>query len=104
MSSDEEDRQARFFAEDCPECGTPGPERVLSTVSGCGTCMRDNPVPVHVPVRNTAIKVYDMVLPKPYAGPFLAPFRKGGLTLPPPTECYRLASGSMVHVRPGCRC
>ncbi len=54
MSSDENERRAagdRFFAEDCPECGTPGPARVLSTVNGCRTCMEGNPVPVYVPKR-----------------------------------------------------
>jgi len=54
MSSDEEEQRAagtRFFTEDCPECGTPGPERVLSTVNGCRICMEGNPVPVHTPKR-----------------------------------------------------
>jgi hypothetical protein len=48
MSSDE---LAQFLAETCPECETPGPQRHLSTVGGCRTCVRDNPVPVHVPQR-----------------------------------------------------
>lgn len=51
MSSDEEEgraAEARFLGEDCPECGTPGPQRYLSVVNGCATCMEANPVPVHV--------------------------------------------------------
>lgn len=54
MSSDEEEKTAaedRFLGEDCPECGTPGPQRYLSVVNGCRTCMEGNPVPVYVPQR-----------------------------------------------------
>ena len=50
------------------------------------------------------IEVFDMVLPEPYDGPYAAPFRRGGLTSPPETRCYAMASGTMVHVKPGCRC
>jgi RNA polymerase-binding transcription factor DksA len=53
MSSDEEDRAKleRFLAEDCPECGAPGPQRHLSVVNGCRTCAENNPWPVHTPQR-----------------------------------------------------
>jgi hypothetical protein len=54
MSSDEEnpaDRLERFLASECPECGIPGPQRHLSVVAGCRTCIEDNPWPVHTPQR-----------------------------------------------------
>lgn len=53
------------LAEVCPECGTPGPQRHLSAVGGCGTCMASDPRPVAVPLRNphAGVLIYDMVLP-----------------------------------------
>lgn len=97
---------ALFLAETCPECGTPGPRRHLSAVGGCATCAADDPRPVNVPLRNrdAGILVYDMVLPPPWPEPgaeYWTPFRD---RIPRATKCYRLAGGSMVHVRPGCRC
>lgn len=35
------------------------------------------------------IKTFDMVLPKHLEGPFLAPFREGGLTASPPYDAAR---------------
>jgi hypothetical protein len=61
-------------------------------------------IPVAVPLRNrdAGILVYDMVLPKwPEPAEYWTPFRN---RIPRATKCYRLAGGSMVHVKPGCRC
>lgn len=60
-------------------------------------------IPVAVPLRNAhaGVLVYDMTLPEPYRGEMWTPFRD---RMPRAAKCYRLASGSMVHVRPGCRC
>ena len=82
-----------------------------------GTCERDGQpltpgpldlihqhpdIPVFTPVRNTGILLYDMVLPKwPYDAFPWVPFRNN---LPRASACYRLPSGNMVHVKPGCRC
>ena len=44
------------------------------------------------------IQTFDRVLPEPYDGPWLTPFRR---ELSP--GCYE-ASWGWVHVRPGCRC
>lgn len=73
-----EEKLTRFLAEECPECGTPGPLRHLSVVGGCRTCADNDPRPV-------------FVFPAPRG------WRSGG-------SCYRLASGAAVHVKPGCRC
>jgi hypothetical protein len=69
---------AAFLAETCPECGTPGPQRHLAVVGGCGTCTQNDPRPV-------------IMLPR-------------DLQTPPAGKCYRTAGGSMVHVKPECRC
>jgi hypothetical protein len=102
------DDLAAFLAGTCPECETPGPQRHLSAVGGCATCIRDDPRPVAVPVRkliglpDSAVLTYDMVLPKwPYDAVPWTPYRN---RLPRAPGCYRLASGSMVHIKPGCRC
>ena len=99
------DELARFLAEDCPECKTPGPQRHLSAVGGCATCAAADPRPVNVPVRNAhaGVVVYDMVLPKWPDPPadWWTPFRG---RIPRATKCYRMASGAMVHVKPDCRC
>ena len=115
---------SRFLSEDCTECGTPGPQRHLSAVGGCATCAAEDPRPVYIPVRNKGFLPYDLPIPPRRApegapvfppglgfpsspvGPYFAPFRKGGITPPrsPFGECYQMASGPMVHVRPGCRC
>ena len=65
-------------------------------------------IPVAVPVRNLiglpdgAVLTYDMVLPRwPYDAFPWTPFRD---RLPRASACYRLPSGNMVHVKPGCRC
>jgi hypothetical protein len=95
---------ALFLAETCPECGTPGPQRHLSMVGGCATCAADDPRPLNVPLRNrdAGVLVYDMVLPeRPGPAEYWTPFRD---RMPRASGCYRLASGSMVHVKPGCRC
>jgi len=96
---------SRFLSENCGECGTPGYQRHLSVVSGCATCVAANPWPVNVPLRNrdAGVLVYDMVLPK-WPGPSAehwTPFRD---RIPRVAKCYRLASGSMAHVKPDCRC
>lgn len=95
-----------FLGEDCPECGTPGPQRHLSAVGGCGTCAESDPRPVFTAVRHalaqTGVLLYDMVLPAwPGDAAPWAPFRN---RIPRATKCYAMASGAMVHVRPGCRC
>jgi hypothetical protein len=95
---------SRFLSGDCTECGTPGYQRHLSAVGGCATCATEDPRRVNIPVRNKKIAAYDMVWPKPYDGPYLAPFRASGLTSAVPAKCYRMASGAMVHVKPDCRC
>jgi hypothetical protein len=66
-----------------------------------GPCPAHPDIPVHVPLRNTGVLVYDMVLPKWPDGaeswtPLRDILRRSG--------CYRLASGAKVHVKPGCRC
>jgi hypothetical protein len=68
--------------------------------------------------RDPAIAVYDMVLPSP-PGPCEAAgwsaWRSAGGNLVTeagrkvpwpsrPAKCYRMASGSVVHVKPDCRC
>ena len=79
MSTDHA-RLSRFLSGDCPECGTPGYHRHLSAVGGCGTCMADDPRPVHI-----------------------FPCSPRGV-LAPGGKCYRMASGAIVHIKPGCRC
>lgn len=82
-----------------------------------GTCERDGKplrpgpldlmhphpdIPVFTPIRNTGVLAYDIVLPKwPDDAVPWAPFRNN---LARASGCYRLASGAMVHVKPGCRC
>jgi hypothetical protein len=73
-----EEALSRFLAETCPECGTPGPVRHLSVVAGCETCTANDPRPV-------------IMLPRE-------------LQTPRSEKCYRMTSGAMVHVKPGCRC
>lgn len=95
----------RFLAEDCPECETPGFWRHLSAVGGCETCAANDPRPVHIyPVRNkhAGIRAYDAAMVPQNAAPSpWTPFRN---RMPRTSRCYRLASGSMVHVKPDCRC
>jgi hypothetical protein len=48
------------------------------------------------------VLLYDLTFPDWPDGELVTPFRdriprEGG-------QCYRLRSGSMVHVKPGCRC
>ena len=109
----EHERLDRFLSEDCAECGTPGYQRHLSAVGGCGTCAAEDPRPVHVPVRG--VYTYDGPLGFPpdtvvvYGGtpfpetvtPPWVPFRD---RIPRAAKCYPLASGAMVHVKPDCRC
>jgi hypothetical protein len=92
-----------FLAEECPECGTPGPRRHLSAVGGCGTCADNDPRPVFTPLRNkdAGVAVYDMVLPKWPDAPPWAPFRD---RIPRGSKCYQTPSGQQVHVQPECRC
>jgi hypothetical protein len=49
----------------------------------------------------TGVLAYDMVLPAWPRGDLWTPFRN---RMPRAGRCYRLASGSMVHVKPDCRC
>lgn len=102
MSTDHA-RLGRFLSEDCAECGTPGYQRHLSAVGGCGMCAAEDPRPVHVPLRNAhaGVLTYDMVLPKWPRGETWTPFRD---RLPRASKCYALASGATVHVKPDCRC
>jgi hypothetical protein len=85
---------ARFLSEDCPECGTPGPQRHLSVVAGCATCAAGDPRPVYIPARNV------LPVPAPFRSSLAAAYSRPG----PFGECYQMDSGSWVHVRPGCRC
>lgn len=122
MSTDHA-RLSRFLSEDCPECETPGYQRHLSAVGGCATCAAADPRPVYVPLRNQGVLVYGLPLPprRPPGGapvfppgldlfpsspdgPFIAPFRKGGVTPPRSGKCYRMATGAKVHVKTDCRC
>jgi hypothetical protein len=106
---------ARFLAETCPECGTPGPQRHLSTVNRCGTCTANDPRPACVPVRNvlggrnarseesrfpdgSIILTYDMVLPL-LPAPLAAGLFRDRIANPQPQPRYvppPLADG---HVR-----
>jgi|SRR5580700_4485918 hypothetical protein len=94
---------ALFLQETCPDCGTPGPLRHFSAVSGCAACAAADPRPVNVPLRNrdAGIVMYDAVLPKWPQGETWKPFRD---RIPRASKCYRVASGAMVHVKPDCRC
>lgn len=63
-------------------------------------------IPVPIPVRNVIAGVLlraalDSVPSRPAWSPLLG---LGDAPLDWPAGCYRLASGAMVHVRPGCRC
>lgn len=58
-------------------------------------------IPVAIPLRNDGVLVYDAVLPEWPEPPPWTPFRD---RIPRAAKCYRLAGGSMVHVKPGCRC
>jgi hypothetical protein len=59
-------------------------------------------IPVHVPLRNDGVLLYDMVLPTwPDDVAWWTPLRN---RIPRASKCYRLASGAMVHVKPDCRC
>ena len=72
----------------CSECGhTVTTRRWDRTEEGdrMDTAPRHKPGPLWTPFRN----------------PFPRP-RPASLSLP--EECYRMSSGSMVHVKPGCRC
>ena len=94
-------RLSRFLSGDCAECGTPGYRRHLSAVSGCATCIADNPYPVHIPVRNSLLgTVRTITAPPAYSA-------WNGRTYAPPSlpeECHRTPGGIMIHVKPGCRC
>ena len=91
----------QFLADDCPACGTPGPQRHLSAVGGCRTCAAGDLRPVCIPVRSEGILTYDVVLPMYPALAARAPLRN---RIPRVSRCYPLASGAMVHIKPGCRC
>jgi hypothetical protein len=97
------DALGQFLAGTCPECGTPGPQRHLSAVNGCGTCVAEDPRPVVVPVRNqhAGVIAYDFAVPPQPGGQPWTPFRDN---LPRAVRCYRAGAGFTVHVKPECRC
>ena len=72
----------------CSECGRSGPGKTWDLVPGD----RIDSAPRHVP--------------QPFT-PFRNPFPRSAIPADPPGpfgSCYAMASGSIVHVRPGCRC
>lgn len=78
----------------CPECGRGDMVKaweVLKTGDRLSTAPRRKPQP-WTPFRNM-LRESSMAL---LAGPLPKPAL--------PDSCYRMASGAMVHVRPGCRC
>jgi hypothetical protein len=63
--------------------------------------MRVEWAPGAEPLAQAGVLVYDMVLPPWPRGALWTPLRD---ILPRASKCYGLASGAMVHVKPGCRC
>jgi hypothetical protein len=99
---------AQFLAETCPKCGTPGPQRHLSAVGGCQTCADSDPRPVLIPAR-TQMEAAGVIAQQPMrniVGRLGVRIATDGTARPVgcSADCYRLPSGGMVHVRPGCRC
>jgi hypothetical protein len=80
--------------ETCGECGqgTGTMRRTWDTVPGdrIDTAPRHKPEP-WTPFRNALRQTADALYSRP---------RPPSL----PKDCYRMSSGSMVHIRPGCRC
>jgi hypothetical protein len=94
VTSDEEARQVVNPNAERAAAGFPSLPGPLDLVN------RHPDIAVNVPLRNTAIRVYDAV---PVVWPddtyTWTPLRN---RLAP--RCYSLPSGSMVHVKPDCRC
>ena len=77
----------------CGECGqVTGTIKAWETVAGVrvDTAPRYEPY-VPVPIRNTLRRALDLLAPRGWEKPSLG-------------TCYRMGNGSMVHVKPGCRC
>jgi len=79
--------------ETCPECGQGigSMRRTWETVPGerLDSAPRHQPQP-WTPFRNALRETVRTMYARPGR--------------PPPGSCYQMASGTMVHVKPGCRC
>lgn len=86
----------------CGECGRSGMRKTWDLVPGdrIDTAPRHVPQP-YTPLRNAIYQTGRILTDRPRISPFF------GSAAPKPGpfgECYEMASGTMVHVRPGCRC
>lgn len=79
---------------ECPDCGTVW--AVDEAQDHCGECGQDYAVRAWTPLRPG-----DRIDTAPRYIVRWTPFRD---LIPRRSGCYRLAGGSMVHVKPGCRC
>ena len=81
-------------ADNCGECGQEVWRKTWAVVEGdrIATAPRHEPQPFS-PFRSALREIAD--------ASFRRPFRN---EIRRPGSCYRMGNGSMVHVRPGCRC
>ena len=80
----------------CPECRTEKVWRVSFYGDRIDTAPKYDPPPPFMPFRNL---FRDITAPPAYSA-----WRGRAFAPAPLGECYRMASGAKVHVRPGCRC
>lgn len=103
----------------CPDCGTAWAvteEGIWCPECGCHECRTEKRWTVSVPgdrietapryrpppwtpLRNVLHQMAEVATSRPAVSPANNRYPRGPLG-----SCYRMASGSMVHVRPGCRC
>ena len=76
----------------CGECGRVGMVKMWETIVGArfDTAPRYKPY-VPVPLRNSLRAAVNPPTPRGFERPSLG-------------TCYRMGNGSMIHVKPGCRC
>lgn len=94
----------RFTSSRCPDCGTPGQQRHLSAVGGCRTCREGDPRPVYRPARGASSTGDRAPAASASMQRRLSGLRNVFALRHSGKVCYRLPSGNMVHVKPGCRC
>ena len=89
---------------ECRECGTAW--SAVEEEDWCGECGRSGPRKTWDLVPGDRIDSAPRHKPQPFT-PFRDILPRSAARYDPPGpfgECYPMASGTMVHVRPGCRC
>ena len=90
--------------DDCPECCADCGHKVrvrrwaVTTGDRIGSAPRYRPEP-YAPFRDALRQMAGTLLARPAVSP-----AHGRYPRVPPGSCYVMASGSKVHVKPGCRC